>query len=476
MLPAGAGRIERASARTILMVTIGYPPDQIGGTEIYVHGLVDALKSHDCRCAIAYIEPYDAPGGPDVEVRTRSFEGTPVHVIRVHRAHHKLEFIHFDAAARRRMLAAFDRVVDEVAPDVVHVHPLVLSFESHLIEHLKARGERVVLTYHSSTTGCVRGDLVYLGQTVCDGMIRQQRCTACLYHKHGVSVPAAQLLSRLPLPLARAGHRLSDRLSAPRRLRSFFSIPLIVEAGAQAWRRATDHADAVVAVCQWVRELMSTNRVQPEKVTLSRHGLRIDGSRANAARPEGVVCFGYLGRIGLEKGIGVLLDALEGLPADAPYRFEFCSATFQRTQLLAVERTLVERIRALSAKDPRVAVVGHVADDQLAAMLARWDALVVPSLWLESGPQVVYEAFSVRTPVVGSNLGGIRELVEHGRTGWLVPPNDASALRGILAECAADPGRLRSLRNNIGAVRTTAAVAADMCKLYDRVLIRNREA
>src|SRR5207253_11522125 len=58
---------------------------------------------------------------------------------------------------------------------------------------------------------------------------------------------------------------------------------------------------------------------------------------------------------------------------------------------------------------------------QLAATLARWDALVVPSLWLESGPQVVYEAFGVQTPVIGSDLGGIGELVQHGRTGFLVP-------------------------------------------------------
>jgi len=65
-----------------------------------------------------------------------------VHAVRVNRAHHKLEFIHFDAAARQRMLEAFDRIVDEVAPDIVHVHPLVLSFESYLIERLKARGER----------------------------------------------------------------------------------------------------------------------------------------------------------------------------------------------------------------------------------------------------------------------------------------------------------------------------------------------
>jgi glycosyltransferase involved in cell wall biosynthesis len=451
------------------MVTIGYPPDQIGGTEIYVQGLVEALGRRGYQCDIAYVAPFDGPGS-DVEVRTRSFEGSPVHVVAVNRRHHKLEFIPFDAALRQRMLEAFDRIVDAVAPDIVHVHPLVLSFESYLIERLRGRGQRIVLTYHSSTTGCARGDLVYFGKTVCDGRIRQQQCTACLYHQRGVPLPAAVALSWLPRWLARSGYQLANLASATRRLRSFFSIPLMIEAGAHAWSRAMRNADAVVAVCQWVREVMLGNAVPAEKITLARHGLRIDGSRCCGPAPSGPACFGYLGRIGPEKGIGVLVETLEGLPKDVVCRFEFCSATFRRADLRADERKLVDRIRRLAETDPRVVILGHVPDKELAAALARWDALVAPSLWLESGPQVVYEAFSVRTPVIGSDLGGIKELVAHGRTGLLVPANDAAALRGVLMDCAANPGRLRCLRENIPEVRTTADVAADMCKVYERVL------
>ena len=187
-----------------------------------------------------------------------------------------------------------------------------------------------------------------------------------------------------------------------------------------------------------VRVILS-NSVPGEKVKLARHGLRIRGDHTICMAPSGVTCYGYLGRIGLEKGIGVLLDVLEGLPSDVPFRFEFCSATFQRTNLLADERRLIDRTRRMASTDPRVVVLGHVPDDQLVAVLARWDALVVPSLWLESGPQVVYESFSVRTPVIGSDLGGIRELVTHGETGLLVPPNDVPALRKALADGAKEP-------------------------------------
>ncbi|HYO49952.1 MAG TPA: glycosyltransferase, partial [Chloroflexia bacterium] len=79
---------------------------------------------------------------------------------------------------------------------------------------------------------------------------------------------------------------------------------------------------------------------------------------------------------------------------------------------------------------------------------------------------VVHEAFSVRTPVIGSDRGGIAELVEHGKTGFLVPPNDSTSLSEVLQLCAEQPDLLRSLRANIGRVRTTVEVADDMLRLY----------
>src|SRR5438128_348431 len=112
---------------TVLMVTIGYPPDQVGGTEVYVFGLVEALKAQGYRCHVAYVDVFDDPAGPDVEVVRRTHEGTEVSVVRVNRSYHKLEHVWIDAAARARVLGAFDRLVAEVRPDLVHVHPLVLG-------------------------------------------------------------------------------------------------------------------------------------------------------------------------------------------------------------------------------------------------------------------------------------------------------------------------------------------------------------
>ncbi len=67
--------------------------------------------------------------------------------------------------------------------------------------------------------------------------------------------------------------------------------------------------------------------------------------------------------------------------------------------------------------------------------------LCVPSVWYENCPGVVLEAMSIGLPVVASDIGGLAELLDDGRAGWLAPAADAGAWRGIIAEALADDVR-----------------------------------
>jgi len=54
--------------------------------------------------------------------------------------------------------------------------------------------------------------------------------------------------------------------------------------------------------------------------------------------------------------------------------------------------------------------------------------MLVPSVWHENSPVVIYESFQLGNPVVGSEFGGIPELIDHGETGYLFTVGDATAL------------------------------------------------
>ena len=92
-------------------------------------------------------------------------------------------------------------------------------------------------------------------------------------------------------------------------------------------------------------------------------------------------------------------------------------------------------------------------------MLASVAVQVVPSVWAEPFGLVVVEAMARGTPVMASATGALSELLDDGRTGYLVPPGDAGALARRLAQVLADPAGLESVR------REARRVACDVFSL-----------
>ena len=122
--------------------------------------------------------------------------------------------------------------------------------------------------------------------------------------------------------------------------------------------------------------------------------------------------------------------------------------------------------RRFAEQGGRVAAAGRKKD--VLATISGLDVLAVPSLGLETGPLVVLEAFAAGVPVLGSNLGGIAELVRPNQGGRLLPAGDVDAWRRAILELA----RSRS-RHDLGDVpipRSMEHVADDMNALYHAVV------
>jgi glycosyltransferase involved in cell wall biosynthesis len=100
------------------------------------------------------------------------------------------------------------------------------------------------------------------------------------------------------------------------------------------------------------------------------------------------------------------------------------------------------RVAALGLAD-RVVMTGFRRD--VPEVMAALDVLVLPSVRSEAAPQVVPQALAVGTPVVGTAVGGIPEIVRDGETGRLVPPADANALAEAILDLLHDPARARAM-------------------------------
>jgi glycosyltransferase involved in cell wall biosynthesis len=127
------------------------------------------------------------------------------------------------------------------------------------------------------------------------------------------------------------------------------------------------------------------------------------------------------------------------------------------------------RLQALaSSLDPRnIRMLGWVGDvDARCALYAAADLLLLPSI-SEGFPSVVGESMACGTPVLGSNVGGIPELVREGETGWLVPPGDDAALLAAMQRALLDPGactRMRPAARSIALARVAPAVVGNQLR------------
>ncbi len=146
----------------------------------------------------------------------------------------------------------------------------------------------------------------------------------------------------------------------------------------------------------------------------------------------------FFGFVRAYKGLDVLLEAIERLPADAGYHLLLVGEFYEDP---AKYRAALDR---LTAENRLTLVDRYVSNEELPSLFCAADVVAVPYLSAtQSG--VVQMAYAFGKPVVATRVGGIPETVVEGRTGYLVPPRDAQALAGALARYfdEADPEEFR---------------------------------
>ncbi len=159
-------------------------------------------------------------------------------------------------------------------------------------------------------------------------------------------------------------------------------------------------------------------------------GLAVQPGSPDMGEPPGYLLF--VGRLRIRKGVEVLLEALR--------------EKHPKARLLIAgdgeHREALERKTAELGLGQTVTFLGRCDAGRVRGLLRGAAALVVPSTY-EGMPLVVLEAMESGVPVVASRVSGIPEVVEDGRTGWLVAPEDPSGLARALAEVLNDPDEAR---------------------------------
>jgi glycosyltransferase involved in cell wall biosynthesis len=139
--------------------------------------------------------------------------------------------------------------------------------------------------------------------------------------------------------------------------------------------------------------------------------------------------FFFAGRLEKIKGVETLLSAFRSYP--------------QADLLIAGTGTIEKDLRAQAANMTNVQFLGLLSGPQLQTYYRHALAVLLPSAGYEVFPLVTLEAFQHRAPVIAHALGGLTEILEQSRAGFLY--HDAAELLAALAQVQSDPGLRREM-------------------------------
>lgn len=227
------------------------------------------------------------------------------------------------------------------------------------------------------------------------------------------------------------------------------------------WR----NADAVIANSDALAALARGHDAQV-KVEVIPGGADVEGILPkDRYEPIGDVQLLYVGRLAKRKGLHVLLDALAKVPLALKWKLtligegpEWASIAAQAARLALIDR---------------IALHGWQGWEGMPEIYRNADVFVLPS-YDEGMPTALLEAKATGLPVIGTRFAGMGEAILDGKTGMLVPPEDADALADALTQMIADPARWEMLgragRARVASYYSWTSVAQKWAGVIERII------
>lgn len=210
--------------------------------------------------------------------------------------------------------------------------------------------------------------------------------------------------------------------------------------GASRWQWTNRLVSSFVAVSESVRSAHVEAGIPSDRIRTLYDGTPLPES-VPARAPGKTFRLGTLGRLVRWKGLLDIVRAAPAVLSQCPeVRMELAGSEDPAEPAFRTE--LLREIERLGVSD-RVTIRGFSANPH--DFLLSLDCLLNPSFPAEPFGMSIIEAMALERPVIATNSGGPAEIIEHERSGLLVPPGDPAALAGAILTLARQPERARQM-------------------------------
>lgn len=355
----------------ILMVNKFLYPN--GGSETYIFKLGEELQRQGHEVQYFGMEHEGRIVGNHAEVYTSNMD---FHTGKLQKLLYPFRIIYSGEAYRKMQL-----VLDDFEPEVVHLNNINFQLTPSVIEAVrdwekkKDKTVRVVFTAHDYQWVCPNHMMLIPASG--------ERCSRCIGQRQGNCTKYRCIHNSF--------------------VKSFLGT---IEAKFYDWKKTYSKVDVIICPSHFMEKQLGTSPLLKQKL-VTMHNF-IDAEVWEHTEKKDYVL--YFGRYTKEKGVLTLLQSAGDLP-EIPFVFAGDGECREQVE------------RCTNVKN-----MGFLQGEELQKVIAEARFCVIPSEWYENCPFSVMEAISYGTPVIGSNLGGIPELVQDGKNGELFEPGNVQML------------------------------------------------
>ena len=289
----------------------------------------------------------------------------------------------FDIIYSRKNKKIIEKALEDFKPDIVHINNFQRQLSASIIEPIKKRNIPIVFTAH---------DL----QAICPAIVmldnKKNICEKCLNGKY-INCIKGKCVKNSGLK----------------------SILGAVEGKYYRWKKIYSRKiDKIIAPSEFYKQKLIQDGIPENKIEALHNFINIEDYNVTI-EDEGYAL--YYGRIIKEKGVLNLIKAFKNIKNSKLY--------------IAGDGPDIEKVKKYiheNNMDDTVKLLGYLNSSQVKEYVRKARFIVVPSIWYENCPYSVLETLAMGKPIIGSNLGGIPELVKDNETGLIYKYNSVIEL------------------------------------------------
>ncbi len=297
----------------------------------------------------------------------------------------------------------FQALCEEFRPDVVHLNNVHRQITLSILDapYLKENKVPVFYTAHDYVTVCPGYLMLDGGGRVCDACLEDGRYRHCIEGRCVKGSRAKSALAAMEASFNRA-HKSNQRINkviAPSR----FMRSKLIEGG---WPE-----DKVIFLQNFADD------------AILERASEVGADSTDRENPYLL----FFGRLSIEKGVDTLLRAFDAALSNLP----------RDMRLVVVgDGPDAADFKALASSlgcASRIEFAGYQTGEALQSYVEGASLAISSSRWRENMPYSIVEAFAAGTPVIGTNIGGIPELVNEGKTGFICVPGDVPSMANAIS-------------------------------------------